>query len=101
MYRQGDVLLVPIQSSLPKDAEPISEGFLVLAEGEATGHAHVIESIGSELLETKKGERYLTLAQETVLRHEEHAPIEIPEGAYKVIRQREYVQQERPRTVRD
>jgi hypothetical protein len=43
MYRQGDVLIVPIEK-LPADLEPVArEGrSIVLARGEATGHAHVI-----------------------------------------------------------
>src|SRR6187431_1122932 len=53
MIRQGDVLLVPCD--LPDDAQ-ISNGAVkrvVLAEGEATGHAHVIK--GSILTATAGG----------------------------------------------
>ena len=42
MYRQGDVLLAPIPA-LPVDAVSVPrKGRIVLAEGEATGHAHAI-----------------------------------------------------------
>ena len=41
--RQDDVLLVPV-AELPAGCEPVKgwTGQLVLAEGEATGHAHVV-----------------------------------------------------------
>ena len=42
--RQGDVLLIPTDS-IPEGTKPAkrdSRGRLVLAEGEVTGHAHVI-----------------------------------------------------------
>jgi hypothetical protein len=54
MYRQGDVLVVPIdESELSNDLIPApreSSGRLVLAYGEATGHAHVVSGEGPRLL---------------------------------------------------
>src|SRR5574337_1088766 len=40
ILRQGDVLLVPSTEEIPREAKQ-SES-LTLAEGEATGHAHVL-----------------------------------------------------------
>ena len=47
MYRQGDVLIVPI-TSIPKTVEPIAreQGRIILAHGEVTGHAHAIKDRG-------------------------------------------------------
>jgi hypothetical protein len=40
LIRQGDLLLVPV-SGFPDGVRRARSGRLVLAEGEATGHAHV------------------------------------------------------------
>ena len=42
LIRQGDLLLVPVEG-LDPDARRFRSGRLVLAEGEATGHAHVVD----------------------------------------------------------
>ncbi len=93
MYRQGDVLLVltdaePAGPEVPRDRL----GRIVLAYGEATGHAHAIEHRDAVLHGTDLEERFLeVLAQGGVtLTHEEHAPIDLPCGTYRVIRQREW-----------
>ena len=43
MFRQGDVLVVPVDE-IPTGLKkvPREQGRLVLAHGEATGHAHVV-----------------------------------------------------------
>ena len=88
-FRQGDVLLVAIDV-LPDDAEPEPRtGRIVLAEGEATGHAHAIEERDARTF-THEGERYLLTRSRAQLIHEEHAPIDVPPGAYRVVLQREY-----------
>jgi hypothetical protein len=44
MFRQGDVMLVPVKEIPDGLVEvPRENGRIVLAHGEATGHAHVIE----------------------------------------------------------
>lgn len=46
MYRQGDILIVPVpEESVPGGLRPAprdARGRLVLAHGEATGHCHAI-----------------------------------------------------------
>jgi hypothetical protein len=39
MYRQGDVLIIPV-AGIPDDSEPIARenGRIILAHGEVTGH---------------------------------------------------------------
>jgi len=103
MYRQGDVLLIPIDPSrLPVRRAPQNRderGRLVLAHGEATGHAHVVTAATAELLADADeiDRRFLLLTAEALLTHEEHAPIPLPVGAYQVIRQQEYT----PSAIRD
>jgi hypothetical protein len=92
-YRQGDVLIVGVPT-VPEDAQPLSrdQGRIVLAFGEATGHAHAIADPGAILMETRRGERFLQVLAEggVLLRHDEHDPILLSHGTYQVRRQREY-----------
>jgi hypothetical protein len=95
MYRQGDVLLVPSEHC-PTSAAirlPRQGGRLILAYGEATGHAHAIESAEAELLEERSGGLYLRVLDSpdpVRLVHEEHGAIVLWPGVYEVVRQREY-----------
>ncbi len=66
-------------------------GRLVLASGEASGHAHVIDNPDAELFDDPlTGRRFLRLVAESKLTHEEHSPIALPPGLYEVRRQRSY-----------
>jgi hypothetical protein len=93
-YRQGDVLLVAVPA-IPQDARPLprDRGRIVLALGEATGHAHAIADPQAALVETELEERFLHVLAEggVLLCPEEHASVRLPQGAYQVCRQREYV----------
>ena len=87
-YQQGDVLMVPCR--IPEEAVPQPEqGRLVLAEGEATGHAHAVQG-DAELLEL--GGRLLlrVLSGDNRVVHEEHGTITLPPGEYEVRRVQEY-----------
>lgn len=88
IYRQGDVLLIETGEIPAEAADVTPEDRIVLAYGEVTGHAHAIHS-GAKLL-SFSAERFLQVAAECLLQHEEHSTIEIPAGNYKVIQQREY-----------
>lgn len=91
-YRQGDVLLIRTRKTLGA-AQPVprDHGRVVLAYGEVTGHAHVIDDTLAELFEEKDGLIYLRVTASTVaLRHEEHGTVTLPRGTYRVVRQREY-----------
>jgi len=88
---QGDVYLIKIDK-IPETANRVarhSRGY-VLAEGEHTGHAHVI-SDGVSLF---KNSEILFLevpgVAGAILEHEEHKPITIPIGKYRVGRILEY-----------
>ncbi len=103
-YRQGDVLLVAVPA-IPDDARPLprDHGRIVLAFGEATGHAHAIADPQAALLGTEFEERFLNVLREggVLLRHEEHDPVLLPQGVYQVRRQREYTPGALPRMVAD
>ena len=91
MYRQGDVLLVPV-GAIPAGARKgrRDRGRIVLAYGERTGHAHAIESKAVALLQ-RRGDRFVRVpAEGAALRHEEHGPIDLAPGSYRVVVQREY-----------
>jgi hypothetical protein len=87
--RQGDVLLVAVDA-LPEGAVAVKRsGRLVLAEGEATGHAHAI--LERDAREFRVGdERFVLVRSKAQLIHEEHAAIDLPAGTYRVVIQREY-----------
>ncbi|MFD7611526.1 hypothetical protein [Streptomyces sp. NPDC059828] len=100
MYRQGDVLIVPVaQDDVPEhvkqaEGEPRDgRGRLVLALGEVTGHAHALAARGRLVRESgvPGGPMLLELPEGGRLVHEEHAPIALPKGWYRVVRQREYI----------
>jgi len=88
LYRHGDVLIQKV-TKIPADAKKVKG--LTLAEGEVTGHSHRIKETSNATMHRLKAIRYLsvTAAPATVI-HEEHGPIELPRGKYKVWRQREY-----------
>ena len=93
-YRQGDVLLVKVDEP-PADARTVprdGRGRFVLAEGEATGHAHVVAGPEAQLVTQEQADELYLLVHgdEVVVEHDEHDAIHLPPGSYRVIRQREY-----------
>ena len=91
MYRQGDVLIMRV-NSIPDGAvkRARENGMVVLAHGEVTGHAHAIADEQVDLLDGS-GVTYLEVRRAVaMLDHEEHGRIEISRGKYIVRRQRQY-----------
>jgi coproporphyrinogen III oxidase len=85
MKRQGDLLIVKVDK-IPEGT--VKQKSRILAEGEATGHMHVLDS--GEVYE-KGGVLYFKVSGDMAkLNHPEHKTIEFEPGEYKVIRQREY-----------
>ena len=91
MYRQGDVLIVSVKE-IPQEAAklPDDNGRTILAYGEVTGHAHALKKDEATLYAANDNTFLRVVSAEAWLRHEEHDPIYIPAGNYRVIRQREY-----------
>lgn len=83
---QGDVLLLPVVA-LPDEWEPVEGDWHVLALGEVTGHAHRLD--GATLVRGAAGERGVMVAPGAALRHEDHGPIAVAPGAYRVLQQSE------------
>jgi len=92
MYRQGDVLLVPV-AKVPDGAKRLRAKRLILAEGEVTGHVH--ELVGGEVeLSEQAGVVFARIMSAPELRHVEHAAQTIEPGIYRIVHQREYTPQE-------
>lgn len=104
LFRQGDVLLERV-TAIPADVLEIKrEGCVVLAEGETSGHQHVIKSPGIRVYAPPQSEQptYLEIAEAlALLEHEEHSPIRLEKGIYRVTQQREFLPKETPRRVLD
>jgi hypothetical protein len=100
-YRQGDVLVVKVER-LPEGANEVEfEDRVILQAGEVTGHCHAISTEYSRMY-TAKGQRFIVIAPGGArLNHEEHAAIDLPQGVYRVVQQREYVPEAPPRDVID
>src|SRR5262245_65204777 len=89
--RQGDVFII----SIPKLPSGLSGARPVLAEGEATGHAHRIADPATAQVFTGPAGLFLqvTSARASII-HDEHAPLTLPRGCYEIRIQREYHPQE-------
>jgi hypothetical protein len=103
-FRQGDVWLERMSDvdQLPEGLVELKRdrGRVILAYGEVTGHAHAIAERNAALFgKPGSDERWLVVRPSgatietgagVVVRHEEHAPIALAPGVYRVGRQREY-----------
>jgi hypothetical protein len=88
MWRHGDVLIAAVEA-IPDGATRKDE--LVLAYGEMTGHAHRVEAADSAELWEHEGTLYLRVVTPSArIVHEEHKPITLTSGVYRVWKQREY-----------
>jgi hypothetical protein len=88
-YRQGDILIEEVDE-LPGDAKPQTRVHrLVVAQGEATGHHHVLLPRSAEMdwWQNPAGDIYVRSAEAGQLVHEEHGVIAIlPDAAFVVCR---------------
>lgn len=96
-YRQGDVLFTRI-ARLPQGERHKRENATV-AHGEVTGHSHALaveDREAAEVLEIGKGLYVhvsgsgIRIESGATFVHEEHAPVTLPRGTYRVTIQREY-----------
>lgn len=109
IIRQGDILMVRVGAVEDSGkSRPV-----VVGHGEVTGHSHTLEAArtlnGDALawdLFARTGEwqgdgaPLVAVDADTVIRHQEHGPLTVPAGVWRVIRQREY-EPERERFVAD
>lgn len=104
IIRQGDILLVPVESAPPANAKHQRQ--VILAEGETTGHAHRLSA--ADILEWSVGEqRHVRIVGTELgtLQHEDHDPIPAavvePEQTYRVVRQQTWDLSEQWQKVQD
>lgn len=95
-FRHGDLLIEKV-NSIPESLNKQKD--TTLAYGEVTGHHHTIEDKETEVF--YEGNDYLNanikfakVKNLTNLIHQEHAPIKLEPGIYRVQRQREYSPEE-------
>lgn len=95
--RHGDVL-IERTDALPANAKYSGKGNIVLAEGTATGHKHVM--IGNVESFSDGTVMFLQVGS-AELTHEEHATVVFGKGVYRVLRQVEYGADKAARQVAD
>ena len=102
LYAQGDIVLELVDAAVP--SEPINidpDQSVVLARGEVTGHRHrftgdsgVVMFRDDGLARSMAPELYVghvaVPSGGANLVHEEHSTIALPEGTYRIRRQREW-----------
>ena len=94
VYRHGDVLFEKLESLTSDQCNPEKTGddiAGIVQRGESTGHAHVIEDMtGVELLSSRWRGRFVRAEKEFTIKHEEHKPLTLPAGNYRIRIAREY-----------
>jgi hypothetical protein len=82
--RQGDILLVEVDK-IPNNVKNKDN---ILALGEATNHSHRI--LNAQVMVDNLGNQFINVPQQAQVVHEEHKPITVPRGKYRLIQQREF-----------
>ena len=93
LARQGDVLIERIDAPDAKFTPAAAP--VILAHGESTGHMHAIADfqqiqIAGDMNPGVGQAMLLKIKAPVKVLHQEHAPIDLPKGTYRVMRQREY-----------
>jgi hypothetical protein len=88
LRQQGDVLCFGGER-IPEGAKPmkIQNGLYILAEGETTGHKHATAAVLEDVQGfEKEGVFYLDVkkAEGVTVIHEEHKPIILKKGTYRI-----------------
>ena len=107
IFAQGDVLIERVADILPSGSSivPGADGAVVLAEGEVTGHRHAIydavtmfrdDALARDIPDGLYIGHVRVEGAHARVQHEEHSPIDLPKGVWRVRRQREL----EPRDVR-
>ncbi len=93
--RQGDLLFVPqteVGEHVLEYAKTAARKSGVIAEGEATGHHHRVETVEDAVVFQAYNDVYVKVGPNGVsIVHEEHGPVKLdPATIYKVNRAREF-----------
>ncbi len=97
---QGDLLIERVNDSKPTGVKvkPGKTGEVVVAEGELTGHRHSIydrvtmfkdDALARDIPDNLYLGHVKVSGDVAYLRHEEHAPIALTKGTWRIRRQRE------------
>ena len=111
-YAQGDILLIPVTP--PSSLVELTTDKIVVGYGETSGHSHVVEGVQvhwlvdacediASLEDFAQGNRsdnpdlFVSVPQGGELLHMsggrvieyDHKPVELPQGVYRVVRQRQ------------
>ena len=101
-FFQGDVCIESVEPTPPRGSlvAPASDGAIVLAEGEATGHRHAFYGDNVTLfrddglardIPAKLYVGHISIEGDSAeLKHEEHDTIVLPKGTYRIRLQREF-----------
>jgi hypothetical protein len=93
MWRQGDIFFTKLPG-VPEEAKSRPLPHVTLAHGELTGHSHRIEDPSTATLFAGPDCFYLEVFGDGArVVHDEHGPIWLDCGCYRVWRQREYTPQ--------
>jgi len=93
---QGDlnIFSVPAIPRSAKERAPEKDGNHILAHSE-TGHHHVIDGNCVRVFQNDEFESFIEVKKSAEIIHlrgfDTHAPIKLPEGKYRITRQREYI----------
>lgn len=97
MFRQGDILLIEV-NELPADAVDVTPfgQRIFLAASRRTGQSHGVPATAARLLATfsppfddqRPRDRFLEVLSSCQLEHDEHDPIPLEPGIYRVVKQR-------------
>lgn len=100
-YRHGDVV-IDLIDAIPAKAARVADN--ILARGDSTGHAHRFDGNGQVMRLVRSGTTELYLRVEKgggrVL-HEEHGPITLTAGEYRVTQKRQFRTKDGWATVQD
>lgn|SRR3989337_981557 len=93
-FRQGDVLFYEVspevrESIISYTPRRRTDGKIVLALGEATGHKHQVSDKNITFY-PGNNTRYLDVHKRSMVLHEEHNPIPLPPGMWEVKIERQY-----------
>ncbi|MEZ0303090.1 MAG: hypothetical protein ACAH24_13725 [Hyphomicrobiaceae bacterium] len=99
LWVQGDILIEQIDNSQQpgRVTQSATDGSVIIAEGEATGHRHRIfgsvtfyrdDALAREIPSGLYVGHLRIDNHAARLEHDEHAPITLPQGTYRVRRQR-------------
>jgi hypothetical protein len=92
-FQHGDVLLQEVASIPAGVVQLPHRNPVIVAYGETTGHRHIIQSASTRVwVLTRNGidEMFVEIQAPVTITHDEHKPLPIPQGIYRVGRVKEY-----------